>query len=59
MRKNSATTGESEMPGKTIDTIDIDNSPDLLELTGRMDAASAPFILRVAGTMVGVIAPIG
>jgi hypothetical protein len=47
------------MPAKKIDIVDIDDSPDVVDLVERSMAENSPFILRQAGKMVGVIAPIG
>jgi hypothetical protein len=47
------------MSSRKIDIVDIDDSPELIDLVERMTVGNAPFILRRAGKMVGVIAPIG
>jgi hypothetical protein len=50
---------ETGMTDRKIDIVDIDDSPEVIDLIERSTAGNAPFILRRAGKMVGVIAPIG
>lgn len=47
------------MVDRKIDIVGIDDLPELIDLVERLTSGNAPFNLRRAGKMVGIIAPIG